>query len=100
MPTRGTDITAQLESIGANVRRLRTRVGVGLTQEKLAEKAGLDYAWLRKLERGKVDLRIQTLVRIANALAVKPGVLLRAAKLEEAKPGRPRNRPRRGTRMS
>ncbi len=69
---------------------MRTRLG--LTQEKLAENAGLDYAWLRKLERGKVDLRIQTLVRIANALAVKPGVLLRAAKLGEAKPGRPRKR--------
>jgi transcriptional regulator with XRE-family HTH domain len=94
MPSRDADVTAQLESLAANVRRERERLG--FTQESLAEHAALDYGWVRKLERGVVDLRIQTLVRIAKALNTTPSRLLRTAKLQPRRPGRPGKRVRAG----
>ncbi len=40
----------------------------------------------------RVNITIDTLRRLANALGVLPCVLLRKAKLSPAKPGRPRKR--------
>jgi len=79
-----------LRFIGANVQRWRVRRD--LTQEKLAEVVGLDARFLRRVERGTVNLRFDTIVRLADALGVEPGVLLRRVKLVEPKPGRPRSR--------
>src|SRR6266516_7393315 len=70
MPSRDADVSAQLESLAANVRRRRARLS--LTQETFAERAGLDYGWVQKRERAVVDLRIQTLVRISKALDATP----------------------------
>ncbi|AGP38184.1 helix-turn-helix domain-containing protein [Sorangium cellulosum] len=77
-----------LESIGANVHRLRVRLG--LTQEALAEAANISTGFLQRLERGKTNVGVVVLVRLADALAVEPGALLRRAELPEATPGRPR----------
>lgn len=81
---------AALESIAANVRRIRTRVG--LTQEALAEVGGFDVRFVQKIERAKLNVSVETLVRLALALDVTPGVLLRTAVLEPPKPGRPKRR--------
>jgi transcriptional regulator with XRE-family HTH domain len=80
----------QLESIAANVRR--RRVGLGLTQERLSEIAGFDVRFLQRIERGDVHMRIETLLRLAAAVGVRPETLLRASALEPARPGRPRAR--------
>ncbi len=78
-----------LASVGANVRRLRARK---FTQQTLEALTGLDIQHIRKIEGGRVNITIDTLRRLANALGVLPGVLLRKAKLSPAKPGRPRKR--------
>ena len=76
--------------VGENVRRGRKRREQ--TQEQLAEAAGLDVRFIRRVERGSVNLRFDTIVRLAEALDVEPGALLRKVKVAVAKPGRPRNK--------
>lgn len=80
-----------LESIGANVHRLRVRLG--LSQEALAEAAQISTGFLQRLERGRTNVGIVVLVRLADALGVEPGALLRHAALPPATPGRPRKAP-------
>ena len=83
-----------LAQIGANVRRLR---GERLTQQVLADGLGMTVQYLSRIERGGVNLTIDTLVRIANALEARPSELIRSIRVRPAKPGRPRKqRPRRG----
>jgi len=78
--------------LAANIRRARARLG--LTQEALAEKAGLGPVHLRSIERGVENITLSTLVAIADALEIPPGLLLRKAVLAPLRPGRPRTRPR------
>lgn len=84
-----------LKFVGANVHRHRVRAG--MTQEEFAEKAGLDIRFVRRVERATVNLRFDTFVRLADALKVEPGQLLRRAKPVVPKSGRPRDRQRRDT---
>ena len=86
-------IRAYLGFIGANVQRARMRKG--LTQDALSEASGLDVRFLRRVERGSVNLRFDTVVRLADALGVEPGYLLRRSKVAAPKPGRPRRSPTR-----
>lgn len=62
------------ECIAANVARLR--LDRQLTQEKLAEKAGLSRVALGKIERGAVLPRVGTLQGLAKALGVPVGELV------------------------
>jgi len=48
----------------------------GLTQGKLAEKAGLSLGYIARLEIGRHDPSVSTLVKLAKALKVKVGELL------------------------
>ena len=73
--------------IGANVARLRRRLG--LTQAQLAELVGVESRHLQRIERGSVDLPVSSLEALSVALGVKPQVLLRPATPEPAKVGRP-----------
>ena len=54
--------------IGANIRRHRKRLG--LTQEQLGERAGLDWTTIGSAERGVRFLSVQSLHRVARALGV------------------------------
>lgn len=78
---------ATLRYIAGNVRKLRRRAG--MTQEQLAEEAAFELRFFQRLERGTVNLSIDSLVRLARALGVPPAVLLRRATLPPAQPGRP-----------
>ena len=80
--------------VAANVRRLR--VAGHLTQEGLAETAGLSAIHLRRIEAGKADLRVTMLVRLAVALGCEPWRLLRPAAPVERRAGRPPARAIRG----
>jgi transcriptional regulator with XRE-family HTH domain len=85
-------VEEQLESIAANVRRCRAKLG--LTQENLGEVTGFDIRFIQRLERGRINFSIETLVRLAAALEVPPGLLLRKTKLNPPVPGRPARRGR------
>lgn len=59
--------------IGSNVRRLRQEKH--MTQEKLAEAAGLSLKMIQKLEVGQRGFRMETIIRIAITLDVSLDVL-------------------------
>lgn len=63
-----------LESVGQFVRN--TRKQLKWTQEQLAEKSGVDPAYIRRLEAGKQLGSAFSLIGIAKALAVRPGILM------------------------
>jgi transcriptional regulator with XRE-family HTH domain len=67
--------------VGRNVRRLR--VAVGLTQAGLAERMGVDRAYVSGLELGQRNPTIVTLWHIGKALGVKVRLFF-----DEAKPNR------------
>lgn len=65
----------QLVSVFAgNVRRLRKERG--LSQEELAEAAGVHRTYVGMIERGEKNVTIYSIERIALALGVRPGSLL------------------------
>ncbi|WP_437643758.1 helix-turn-helix domain-containing protein [Sorangium sp. So ce362] len=78
--------------IAANIRRNRQRLS--MTQEALAESAGLDLRYLQQIESGRQKMSIEALLAIANALEVAPATLLRPATMPEVKRGRPRKAPK------
>lgn len=60
------DIYAARHILARNLRRLRR--AQKMTQEQLANAAGLRQALISELELGKLDVRIDTLSRLATAL--------------------------------
>jgi len=48
------------------------RLKAGLTQEKLAEKAGLNYKFYQRVESGKSNLTLKTLSKISRVLKIHP----------------------------
>ena len=61
-----TAIKSELRAFGANVRRLRSERGI--TQDKLAELAGLNIRTVQKIEAGETNILITTAARIQRAL--------------------------------
>jgi transcriptional regulator with XRE-family HTH domain len=60
---------------GRNLRRIRERHD--LTQEEVAHRSGVHATEVSRIETGKRDPRVSTLERLAKALEVSPGELLR-----------------------
>jgi len=58
------------------VRLKQFRAVRGMTQEALAKKAGISRVYIARLETGKQDPTLSTLVKLAKALKVKVGELL------------------------
>lgn len=57
------------KQIGDNLRAERNRAG--LSQEGLAELAGLQRQHISKIENGLIDMRVSTLIPILNVLNLK-----------------------------
>lgn len=55
--------------LGWNLRRLR--VAKGLSQERLALAAGIDRAYVGRVERGEENVTINVVAAVAEALEVK-----------------------------
>lgn len=60
--------------VGARVRTLR--LGEGLSQEQLAQAAGLSRPYVGALERGEQGAGLEVLERLGRALRVSPARLL------------------------
>jgi transcriptional regulator with XRE-family HTH domain len=63
------------EIMATNLRRKRR--DQQMTQEELAERAGLSARYVGAIELGDVSASVTVLGRIAEALGVEPGKLLR-----------------------
>lgn len=55
--------------IGNNLRAERSRLN--WSQDELAEKSGLQRQHISKIEKGKIDIRVSTLVMILKALNIR-----------------------------
>jgi len=67
-------ILAVAERFGLNLRRVRKRED--LSQERLAKRASLHRTEIGLLEKGERVCRLDTLIKLAGAMAVPPGELL------------------------
>ncbi len=61
------------QELGQCIRDLRKTAGI--TQEELGEKAELSYKFIGEIERGQVNVSLDSIIRIAEALGVKIGDL-------------------------
>lgn len=68
-----------LSKLGEAVRTARK--ARGLSQEALADAAGIDRSHMGKIERGERNVTIMNIARIAAALNAKPSDILREAGL-------------------
>ena len=62
------------EIFAFNLRRLRT--AAGLSQEELADRAGLHRTYISSIERGQRNISLENIFVIANALGAQSGELL------------------------
>ena len=61
--------------VGKKIKELRKKAA--LTQEELAEKTGLDYKYLQKIEgKSPTNLKLETIEKLAKALKISPAKLL------------------------
>ncbi|MCC7704873.1 helix-turn-helix transcriptional regulator [Janthinobacterium sp. GW460P] len=67
------DKDEDLVRFGASVKA--RRVLLGLSQEALADRAGIDRSHMGKLERGERNVSFLNIVRISNAIQCKPSEL-------------------------
>lgn len=65
---------AVLQQFGRNVRAARD--ARGWTQEDLAHRSGLAVVQVSRVERGKREIRLTTLLRLLEALDAQPDELL------------------------
>lgn len=64
------------------------REGLGMSRYALAKEAGVDNSWLRRFERGKSGIRVETLIALARGLSVPAGTIVTAMEKALADPGR------------
>jgi len=62
------------EKIGKNLKRVRKKIG--LTQEEVAEKAGIHVSYYSRIERGVVNMSSEVQESIFKALKVKSSEIL------------------------
>lgn len=66
----------QRAAFGARVRRWRAEVGI--SQEELAHRAGLDRSYVGQVERGERNVNLDNIHHIAVVLGVSPRELFTA----------------------
>jgi transcriptional regulator with XRE-family HTH domain len=62
--------------LGKNLRTART--SLGLTQEDVAQRSGVQAGEVSRIEAGKRDPKVSTVERLAAAVELSPGQLLDA----------------------
>ncbi|MSP60274.1 MAG: XRE family transcriptional regulator [Myxococcales bacterium] len=76
--------------VGRRVAELR--VARDLTQEQLAEKLGVSLKYLQRIEAGRENLTIESMVRLANVLSRRVIDLFRPPRRTVRRKGRPPSR--------
>ena len=70
----GDDLIMDLTAFGKRIREERRKKD--LTQQELADIAGVSYAFIGQIERGERGVAVETLVKICTGLDVTPNCLL------------------------
>lgn len=73
--------SAYVSQFGKRVRTLREKRA--MSQEALADAAGLHRTHISLIERGQRSVRIETIERLAFALRVQPGKLMPTIELDD-----------------
>jgi transcriptional regulator with XRE-family HTH domain len=60
--------------LATNLKAARKRLK--LTQEQVAERSGVHATEVSRIERGKRDPQVSTVIKLAEAVEVRPGQLL------------------------
>ncbi|MGV1048561.1 MAG: helix-turn-helix domain-containing protein [Solirubrobacterales bacterium] len=61
-------------NLGTNLRAARKKLG--LTQEQVADRSGVQAGEISRIESGKRDPQVSTVRKLAKALEIAPGRLL------------------------
>lgn len=78
-----------LDGVGRRIAELRRELA--WTQEQFAERLGVLTQYVQRVERGRENLTVQSLVKVANALGVTVAALFEPAAYQgKRRPGRPR----------
>ena len=72
----GADSTSLREILAKNVRLIRTNLG--LSQEGLADQAGLHRTYIGSVERAEINVSIDNIEKLAAALKVSPSELFKS----------------------
>ena len=83
-----TDPAKLLKAVAQQVVRLRR--DRGWTQEQLAERADVSSRYLQRIERGRENLTLTTLAKIADALRIRVAELFATKPKRRASPSRRR----------
>jgi transcriptional regulator with XRE-family HTH domain len=65
--------SATHEAFGRAIRGLREELGI--SQEELAHRCGIDRSYMGAVERGERNVSLKNIVRIAGGLGVPPSTL-------------------------
>lgn len=68
--------TEHINYVDIGKRIQKRRKAIGMTQEELADKAGLDTSTISKFETGRTKISLPSLVEIANILEMSADELL------------------------
>lgn len=74
------DADGSLGRLGEAIRQAR-KDHAGMSQEALADAAGIDRSHMGKIERGQMNVTLLNIARIAKAIGCKPSDLLASAGL-------------------
>jgi transcriptional regulator with XRE-family HTH domain len=74
-----TDVDGKLRKLGEAIRAFRLERG--LSQEALADAAGIDRSHMGKIERGERNVSVLNVARVADALDITIAALMASARL-------------------
>ncbi|MBI2892367.1 MAG: helix-turn-helix transcriptional regulator [Deltaproteobacteria bacterium] len=83
-----TDPRRVAKDVGRRVAELRT--AIGLTQQDLAERAAVSLKYVQRVEAGRENLTIRSLVWLADLLEAKVAELFAAPASSQIRRGRPK----------
>jgi predicted transcriptional regulator len=73
------DEEARLVQLGQGIRAIR--LAIGLSQEALADAAGIDRSQMSRIERGRRNVSFMNICRVAKALGKLPSEVIAAGGL-------------------
>lgn len=63
-----------LAGFGNHLKKIREEKGISIRE--LASRSGLEYSQVQRIEKGKVNLALTTIIALAEGLEINPNKLL------------------------